>query len=80
MGFRMLKKEGFNKQPVDFDRLPDSALVRLPQIVGSLIPVSRATWWRYVKIGKAPPPVKISDGVTAWRVGDLRDWLAQEVL
>jgi prophage regulatory protein len=76
----MPKKETCDKQPVDFDRLPDSALVRLPQIVGPLIPVSRATWWRYVKVGKAPPPVKVSDGVTAWRVGELRAWLAQEVL
>jgi predicted DNA-binding transcriptional regulator AlpA len=76
----MTKKETCNKQLVDFDLLPDSALVRLPQIVGALIPVSRATWWRYVKVGKAPAPVKVSDGVTAWRVGELRAWLAQEVL
>ena len=76
----MPKKKADGGQPVDFDRLPDSALLRAPQIVGTLIPVSRATWWRYVRAGKAPPPVKISNGVTAWRVGELRTWLAQEVL
>lgn len=82
---------------INFDALPDAAMVRVNQIVGSpkkaaveagskprdhsapfppLVPISHATWWRYVKTGKAPKPIKISAGVTAWRVGDLRAWLA----
>jgi predicted DNA-binding transcriptional regulator AlpA len=65
-----------------FDELPDSALVRLPLILGDkgsippLLPISRATWWRMVKTGKAPAPVKVSVGVTAWRVGEIRAMLA----
>lgn len=82
---------------IDFDTLPDAAMVRVNQIVGPvkkasgedgpkshehsaafspLVPISHATWWRYVKAGNAPQPIKISAGVTAWRVGDLRAWLA----
>lgn len=64
------------KHADDFDSLPDSALVRMPQIIGHLVPVSRSTWWRLVGSGRAPAPVKLSQGVTAWRVGDLRAWLA----
>ena len=64
---------------VDFDQLPDAALVRITRIVGPLVPISRSTWWRYVKSGKAPLPVKLGVGVTAWRVGELRSWLAREV-
>jgi prophage regulatory protein len=41
-----------------------------------LVPISRSTWWRLVKAGKAPQPIKLSSGITAWRVGDLRTWLA----
>jgi len=41
-----------------------------------LVPVSRSTWWRMVKAGNAPKPIKVSQSVTAWRVGDLRTWLA----
>lgn len=80
-GSRMHKrdtKEETDELEVGFDGLSDAAFVRIPQIVGPLVPVSRATWWRYVKAGHAPPPVKLSAGVTAWRVGDLRAWLSRE--
>ena len=59
----------------DFDRLPDSAHVRLP-VVTALYACSRPTVWRHVKAGKIPAPVKLSDRVTAWRVADLRAALA----
>ncbi len=70
-------------QPSNFDELPESALIRLASIVPSnqnphpLVAVSKSTWWRLVRARKAPQPVKLSAGVTAWRVGDLREWLAQ---
>ncbi len=67
-------------EAIAFDNLPDAAMLRLPQIVGPLVPISHATWWRYVRAGKAPQPVKISPGVTAWRVGDIRAWLAGQQL
>ncbi|MFO7582920.1 helix-turn-helix transcriptional regulator [Guyparkeria sp.] len=35
---------------------------------------SRATWWRLVRAGKAPQPVKLSPGCTRWRVADLEAW------
>lgn len=54
-----------------FDALPDAAHVRLP-IVAALKGISPATCWRWVKQGRLPAPVKLSPGVTAWRVGDLR--------
>jgi prophage regulatory protein len=41
-----------------------------------LVCISRSTWWRMVKAGTAPRPIKLSSGITAWRVGDLRTWLA----
>ena len=43
-----------------------------------LVQVSRSTWRRWVKAGSAPKPVNLSDGVVAWRVGDLRCWLAAQ--
>lgn len=85
---------------LNFDTLPDAAMVRVNQIVGSpkktsggdgpkshehsvpfspLVPISHATWWRYVRAGKAPQPIKLGAGVTAWNVGELRKWLAREV-
>jgi prophage regulatory protein len=72
------KPEKPEKPDIDFDQLSDHAFVRIAQIVGPLVPVSRATWWRYVRAGKAPLPVKLGAGVTAWRVGELRAWLSRE--
>ena len=66
-----------------FDHLPDAALIREHQIIPAqgnaspLVNVSPSTWWRWIRAGKAPQPIKMSDGVTAYRVGDLRQWLAK---
>ena len=58
-----------------FDQLPDCAFVRLETMVREgLIPFSSATLWRKCKNRTFPPPIKISTGVTAWRLGDLRKW------
>jgi prophage regulatory protein len=54
-----------------FDRLPDSAHVRLP-VVAAWRGVSHATVWRYVKLGHLPKPHKVGPNATAWNVGELR--------
>lgn len=61
---------------IQFDARPASSFVRLP-VVCSLYACSPATAWRWVKAGRIPAPLKLSDRVTAWRVGDLRESLAK---
>jgi len=59
---------------------PEFGLVRIPQIL-DVIPVSPATWWRWVKSGKAPQGIKLSPQITTWRAEDVRaliDQLAAE--
>ena len=58
---------------MNFDELPDSALVRLP-LVQQLFSISAPTAWRWAKNGELPKPIKVG-GVTVWRVGDLREKL-----
>ena len=60
-----------------FDHLPDSGFVRLP-VVAALFACSPATVWRRVKKGTLPTPRKLSEGVTAWNVGELRKALRGE--
>lgn len=48
--------------------LPDTGYLRLSQIIPSIIPVSKSTWWAGVKTGRYPRPVKLSMRCTAWRV------------
>ncbi len=61
---------------IRFDDLPDSSFVRLNQLISTaVIPFSAATAWRRVREGKFPQPVRVSPQVTAWRVGEVRQWL-----
>ena len=68
-----------------FDELPDSALVRQSHLVRdpkhptrpTPLPFSPATFWRRVKDGAFPKPVKLGR-ITCWRVGDVRAWLADQ--
>lgn len=61
-------------------QLPETGFLRINQIVGdpkadppipALIPIGRSTWWGWVKIGKAPSPVKLSPRVTCWKTADI---------
>lgn len=61
---------------IPFDSLPDSAFLRERQLLGGLVPFSSATLWRRVGDGRFPKPVKLETHITAWRVGDVRAWLA----
>jgi len=61
----------------NFDALPDSANVRLP-VVAALFACSTVTVWRRVKRGTLPAPRKLSEGVTAWNVGQIRQALKGE--
>jgi len=64
--------------------LPETGYLRLQQIIGNqkseppipaIIPLSKSTWWKGVKDGRFPKPVKLSMRCTAWRVKDIRDFV-----
>jgi len=59
------------------NNLPETGYVRLSQIVPSIIPVSKSTWWGGVKTGRYPHSVKLSARCTAWRVEDIRTLIEQ---
>lgn len=59
----------------NFDSLPNAAHVRQP-VVEALFGCSGATIWRRVRDGRLPTPNKLSERVTAWNVGELRQALA----
>jgi prophage regulatory protein len=70
-----------------FDSLPDSTFLRVNQLVlprkstpgiFAILPMSAATLWRKVAAGTFPEPRKLSSGMTAWVVGDIRRWLREQ--
>lgn len=67
-----------------YRELPLSGYVRQTDLVGrpsksirGIIPFSPSTLWRMVAAGEFPKPVKLSARCTAWRVEDIREWMAQ---
>lgn len=57
------------------DSLSDNSLVRLRTLTEEkIVPFSVATVWRKCKEGSFPSPIKISDQITAWRLGEIRAW------
>jgi prophage regulatory protein len=69
-----------------FDALPDSAFIRESHLVQSPkrpeapvpLPFSAPTLWRKVKAGTFPKPIKLSERVTCWKVGEVRAWMAAQ--
>ena len=63
--------------PPNFDNLPATGFMRQPQVL-EVVPFSSATLWRKCKSGQFPKPVRLSERVTAWKVGDVRQFLATQ--
>jgi hypothetical protein len=56
---------------------------RLPQLVGSksepgLIPVSKATIWRWVRERHFPKPFKLGAGTTVWDAVQVESFIAKQ--
>ncbi|WP_082169740.1 helix-turn-helix transcriptional regulator [Wenzhouxiangella marina] len=60
--------------------LPTTGFLRLPQIIGEpagtgLVPVSRATWYSWIKQGHAPAPLKIGPRAAAWKAEEIHAFI-----
>lgn len=69
------------------DELPKVGYLRLKQILGHpqakppimpLISVAKATWWRGVKTGRFPQPIKIGKRITVWKAEDIYNFLKKD--
>lgn len=62
------------------DQFSDYGYLRLHHLLHlHLIPYSATTLWRRVKSGDFPAPAKLSAGITAWRISDLKQWAADPI-
>lgn len=67
--------------------LPAEGFIRESQLIGrpkatppvpGILPISHGTLWAWCKSGRFPAPVKLGPSITAWRVEDVRCWIAQQ--
>ena len=64
------------KPSITFNDLPDMAMIQVrPLINFKVLPYSATTIWRKCRSGEFPAPIKMSSGITAWKVGDIRKYL-----
>lgn len=63
----MSKDSGFN----EILDIPRTGLLRISQVL-RFVPISKSSWWKGVKDGLYPQPVKLSARVTCWRAEDIR--------
>lgn len=49
----------------------------LAEIAGTPVPLSRASIWRWIHLGKFPKPIAFG-GKAVFRVGTIREWLAAQ--
>ena len=52
--------------------LPETGFIRLPTVL-SIIPISKSSLYAGIKKGIYPPPVKLSERTSAWKVEDIRN-------
>jgi predicted DNA-binding transcriptional regulator AlpA len=57
--------------------LQPGRLLRVSQIVGHILPVSRSHFLALVKAGKYPAPIKLSEKVTCWHSEDIAALIAK---
>lgn len=71
---------------IDFGRASDETLVRIADLVRDprrpgkavLLPFSKSSLERRLRAGNFPQPMKLGPRVTCWKLGDVRQWLAQQ--
>ena len=56
--------------------LPATGFVR-QKLSLRCIPFSKPTLWRRINADAFPPPVRLSEGITAWRAEDVRRWIEE---
>lgn len=87
MGGFVMDKHDKKRRRVMRYAIPESGLVRLPQIIGdpkadppipAIIPVSKSTWWAGVRSGRYPQPVKLGPRTTTWKIEEIRAMIDQQ--
>ena len=68
------------KSPALPESLTKDMLLRLPEVL-QVVRIPKSSWWRGVKEGRFPKPIKLGPRTSAWRASDLEsliDRLASE--
>ena len=65
------RSESWDSYPYGPEYVRASQIARSSRTQRPLIDISLATWWRWVKSGEAPQPIRLSRGTTVWRLREV---------
>ena len=58
--------------------VPEKGFLRIWHIIGDekrgippLLPISESSWWKGIKAGRYPKPIKLGERTAVWRVEDV---------
>lgn len=57
---------------MDMTSLDQPGFLRLRQVL-AIVPVSRSSWWSWVRDGRAPKPVRLGPATVAWRRSEIAE-------
>jgi prophage regulatory protein len=52
-------------QSMESETKKKQGFLRLPQVL-EILPISKSTWWKGIREGRFPKPVKLSERTSAW--------------
>lgn len=55
-------------------QLPTTGFLRINEVL-NFVPIGKSTLWAWVRQGRFPKPVKLSQTITAWKAEDIRAYL-----
>lgn len=61
---------------IDIQKMTVEGYLRLPQVL-EIIPVSRSTWYRGMKTGRYPQPVKLGARATGWKIEAVKNCVSE---
>jgi predicted DNA-binding transcriptional regulator AlpA len=64
-------RENRYKQGVKMDTFKGKLLLKIEDVV-QLLNIGKSTWWKGVKEGRYPAPVKLGPKTTRWKTEDIR--------
>lgn len=54
---------------------PDLPVLVRERAILAALPVSRATWRRWIQEGKAPKPIPLTAGISVWSESEIRQFI-----
>ncbi|MDH0969623.1 AlpA family phage regulatory protein [Acinetobacter johnsonii] len=63
-------KSGLNKGKVK--------IIKARPAKSGLLPVSEKTIWSWIRAGKFPKPIPLSESIRVWRVEEINEWISKK--